>query len=75
MKTIPHDKLLHFFYATLISFVLINIDSWIGFFIALLIFIAKEIIYDKWLKKGTPELLDFIYGAIPAILILLTKIL
>ena len=72
---IPVDKLLHFFYATIISAVLINIDTWVGFVLANLIFIGKELIYDKWMKKGTPEILDYVFGFVPSVLILITKLL
>jgi hypothetical protein len=75
MRNIAHDKLLHFFVATFVSFALINLFLYYGFVVCLLGFAGKEIIYDKIMKKGKPEILDFVYGAVPAILILITKVL
>jgi len=78
-KILQQDKLKHFFIGTLISFVIINVAyyfsfEYYGFAICIIGFAAKEIVYDKWLQKGTPEWLDFFYGAVAAILILITKI-
>jgi hypothetical protein len=73
LPLIPIDKLKHFLYGTVISFVLININPYYGFGLAVLIFGAKEIIYDKLMKKGNCEFMDFVYGLIPAILLLITK--
>ena len=75
VNEIAKDKLEHFFLATFISFILINLFLYYGFIIAILIFAGKEIIYDKIMGKGKAELMDFVYGAIPAILILITKIM
>ena len=79
MKT---DKLLHFYYATIISFLAINtfanISSYsvyITYGVLLLGFAAKEIVYDKLMKKGTPEFWDWFVGAMGATIILLTKII
>ena len=69
----PRDKLLHFIYGTFISFFLIALFSEIGFLISIVIFLAKEIIYDKLMKKGTPEINDFVYSTIPAILFIIMK--
>jgi len=68
------DKLKHFYYASIISFVFINLFLWIGFWICLVGFAAKEIVWDGLMKKGTPELEDFLYGAVAACLILITKL-
>lgn len=73
LSKVPKDKLLHFVGGTFISFPLITLFSTTGFLISILIFAAKEIIYDKIMKKGTPELNDFIYSIIPAILLLITR--
>ena len=71
---IPIDKLKHFFYATLIGFVLINLFVWVGFWICIAGFAFKEVVWDGLMKKGTPELDDFLYGVASASLILITKL-
>jgi len=73
MSNIPHGKLLHFFWGSLISFPLIYIFDIYGFILSLIIFAAKEIIYDKCMGKGNPEVLDFIFSSIPAVLYIIIK--
>ena len=63
---IPTDKLLHFFYGTIISFISILIFGVNGLWITVIVAAAKEIIWDWLMKKGNPELLDFIFTIIPA---------
>jgi hypothetical protein len=69
----PRDKMLHFMHGTIISFPLIALFSEIGFFVSIVIFLAKEFVYDKIMKKGTPEINDFVYSAIPAMLFLIMR--
>lgn len=76
-----YDKWLHFL---IIGFVVAwwvvlsikKIHLWIGFILCLVIASGKELVWDLWLGKGNPELLDF--GAtmiLPLIgLFILTKI-
>ena len=71
---VAHDKLLHFFWGAIISFFLMNISIIIGFIASLIIFAAKEIVYDAYLKKGNPELLDFVFSAVPAFMFLICKL-
>lgn len=73
LSKVPKDKLLHFVGGTFISFPFIAIFENTGFLISVAIFAAKEIIYDKIMKKGTPELNDFIYSIVPAMLLLIMK--
>ena len=73
MNNIPQDKLLHFFWGSLISFPLIYIFDIYGLLLSLIIFAAKEIIYDKYMSKGNPEILDFIFSSIPAVLYIIIK--
>ena len=75
LSNIQHDKLLHFLYGTLISFPLIFFFNITGFIISSIIFAAKEIIYDKILKRGNPEIIDFLYSLAPAILFLIMKLI
>ena len=77
---IPQDKKLHFALSTFISIVcmgiadITNISVWWGFFAVLLILAWKELIYDYAMKKGTPELMDFVAGLIPAVAILILEL-
>ena len=75
LSNIKHDKLLHFFYGAIISFPLILFFGITGFIIANIIFLAKEIIYDKWMGSGNPDAVDFIYSTIPSILFLIIKLI
>jgi hypothetical protein len=78
---IGQDKKLHFAISTFLSIVcigiaeILNVSVWWGFLLVVLILAGKEIVYDKLLKKGTPELMDFVYGLVPAIIILLICII
>jgi len=64
---IAKDKLLHFIVGSFISFPLILLFNYYGLIISILIFAAKEIIYDYALGKGNMEVLDFVYSCVPAI--------
>ena len=56
MKT---DKLLHFFAsATIMAVLAYFLPLVVAFLITFGIGIAKEVIWDKMMKKGTPELRD-----------------
>lgn len=70
---IHKDKLEHFFVATIVAFVFINLFGFNGYVISLVGFVLKEVIFDKILGWGCMSFGDFIYGAIPATLILITK--
>jgi hypothetical protein len=37
------------------------------------IFAAKEIVYDKIMIKGKPDMMDFLYSALPAVMFLILK--
>lgn len=56
------DKVVHagfgFFITLVAGFVFRN--SLVGFFTGCLAGAAKEVVWDWWLKKGTPEFLDFL---------------
>ena len=78
---IGQDKKLHFAISTFISIVfmgiadVLNVPVWYGFFSVVLILAGKEIVYDKLLKKGTPEWMDFVAGLIPAVIILILELI
>lgn len=61
---IPHDKLLHFTMGVLLALVF-------GLPVALVVGVAKEVIWDWKLKRGTPEVLDIVATALGAIIVYL----
>ncbi len=69
---IPQDKANHFIYGFLI-FIGLNIfvNENIAFSTVCIIALLKEIVHDKILKKGTPEIKDFIFTILPAIILIL----
>ena len=68
---IPHDKLLHFFYGTIITFISVLIFGLKGLWITVVIAAVKELIYDKLMKKGNCEVMDFIFTCLPCIMFLI----
>ena len=66
---IGKDKLTHFFSASLLLFVLLLLfNDTVAISVVLLTAASKELINDKLLKKGNPEVLDFVYSALPCLL-------
>ena len=70
---IQKDKLWHFLVAVLISWAVLgashlwfpmhyNWDMGFGFAVAFAATIFKAVVWDRWLKLGTPELMDFFWG-------------
>ena len=68
---IPQDKANHFVYGFLI-FIFFNIFLSDLISLSIIVFIAliKEV-YDKISKKGTPEILDFVFSILPSLLIII----
>ena len=65
---IGRDKLAHFFSASLLLFVLLLLfNDTIAVSVVLLTAAYKELINDKLLKRGNPEVLDFVYSALPCL--------
>ena len=66
LNKIPKDKLLHFFVGSVILFVSLLFFNTLAS-ISIVVFVAaiKEIVYDDFLGKGTPEVQDFIYTILP----------
>ena len=55
------DKLIHCFGSALVVFILCHFMTMrLAFGITIGLGIIKEIVYDKWMGKGTPEWEDFI---------------
>ena len=66
---IQKDKLLHFFWGAILSFILILFFGKIGIIIALIIPAIKELYYDKYLEKGNCEWADYFYTVAPTIML------
>ena len=73
-EDIKKDKLLHFYWSSILMIPLITFlgDLW-GSISLLVIAIGKEYLYDYKLGKGTPEVMDAVYGTLPAIIYLIIK--
>ena len=69
LGNIQKDKLLHFFYGTILSFILIFYFEIVGMIIALIIPAIKELYYDKYLGKGNCEWADYFYTVAPTIML------
>ena len=61
LGNIKKDKLLHFFWGAILSFILILFLGKIGIIISLIISAVKELYYDKYLGKGCCEWADYFY--------------
>ena len=72
-SNIPKDKLLHFFYGTILSFIFIIVFGIKGLWFVVVIAAAKELIYDWYMGKGNPEFNDFAFTCIPVIMFLILK--
>jgi len=73
MSNIPKDKLLHFFYGTILSFIFIMVFGIKGLWLVVFIAASKELIYDWYMKKGTPEFMDFVFTCVPVIIFLILE--
>ena len=69
LANIQKAKLLHFFYGTIISFILIFYFEIVGMIIALIIPAIKELYYDKYLGRGCCEWADYFYTIAPTIML------
>ncbi len=76
INNIQKDKLLHFFYGTLIAFLTMNISYITGeeaVMICAAVAAGKELIYDKMMGKGNCEIMGFVYTVAPAVMFYVTK--
>ena len=71
LGNIQKDKLLHFFWGAILSFILILFLGKIGVIIALIIPAVKELYYDKYLGKGNCEWADYFYTVAPTIMLVI----
>jgi hypothetical protein len=68
LNKIPKDKLLHFFAGSVILFLsLLFFNTLASISIVVFVALIKEIVYDDFLGKGTPEVQDFIYTILPCL--------
>jgi len=71
MANIPHDKLLHFFYGSVLLFVVaLFTNEYIGAITLLITAVGKEV-RDKVSGKGTPDVWDAVATIIPTLWLLL----
>ena len=73
LNKVPNDKLLHFFYGTILSFVGFLLLGDVTLVIVVAIAAAKELVWDKAMGKGNCEIADFVYTTVPAIMMLIIK--
>ena len=73
LSNIQKDKLLHFFWGTILSFVLILYCGIVGMIIALIIPAIKELYYDKYLGKANWERAEYFYSNAPTIMLAIMK--
>jgi len=64
------DKILHFVagIGVTLFFSIVISPVW-GVLFGIAFGIGKELIWDEWLKKGTPEVLDFLATALGSLLV------
>ena len=73
LGNIQKDKLLHFFWGSILSFILILSFGIVGMFISLIIPAIKELYYDKYLGKGCCEGADYFYTIAPTVMLAIFK--
>jgi|TARA_R100001463_G_scaffold33802_2_gene74637 hypothetical protein len=73
LANIKHDKLLHFFYGTLLSFIGLAAFELQGLWLPVIVGAWKEWVYDK--KHGTPDIWDFLWTILPVFLFLILYII
>ena len=73
LGNIQKDKLLHFFWGAILSFILILFFGKIGIIIALIIPAIKELYYDKYLGKGHCDWADYFYSIAPTIMLAIMR--
>ena len=73
LSNIQKDKLLHFFWGAILSFILMIPFGIVGMIIALIIPAINELYYDKCLGKGCCEWADYFYTIAPTIMLAIFK--
>ena len=73
LGNIQKDKLLHFFWGAILSFIFILFFGKIGVIISLIIPAVKELYYDKYLGRGCCEWADYFYTIAPTIMLVIMR--
>ena len=73
LGNIQKDKLLHFFWGAILSFILILFFGKLGIIISLVIPAVKELYYDKYLGRGCCEWADYFYTIAPTIMLVIMR--
>ena len=73
LGNIQKDKLLHFFWGSILSFILILSFGIVGMFISLIIPAVNELYYDKYLGKGCCEFAYYFYKIAPTVMLAIFK--
>ena len=73
LGNIQKDKLLHFSWGAILSFILILFFGKLGIIISLVIPAVKELYYDKYLGRGCCEWADYFYTIAPTIMLVIMK--
>jgi len=73
LSRIQHDKLLHFFYGTLLSFIGVGLWGLSGLWITVVIAALKE--FGDWYVAGKPDIMDFLWTILPAAMFVLLNLI
>jgi len=65
----------HFVVGLVGGLIWVNIHPTGGFIFMVILLAGKEIIWDKMMKQGTPDWMDFWYGFVPLLIIYILKLL
>ncbi len=71
LTEIQQDKLLHFFYGTIISFIGMGVFGLSGLLFTLVAAAWKELFYDWYLGYGNPDIWDFNWTMAPALMFIM----
>ena len=73
LGNIQKDKLLHFFWGAILSFILLLFFGKLGIIISLVIPAVKELYYDKYLGRGCCEWADYFYTIATTIMLVIMR--
>ncbi|MGK0447033.1 MAG: hypothetical protein ACJA2M_000804 [Polaribacter sp.] len=75
IDSLQDDKKDHVLLGIIIGFPLVMLLGVYGGLIGITLVGAKEVVHDWLLKKGNPEMMDFIASAIPILMFMILKYL